>query len=141
MVCVPNDVAKSISNYKSVWNSGNKELDGSNGGEQIELEKNNDTSHYKLNTFRKTGDNINLAIKSKTELNNQDLVCTKYDMYKDAKNFSETRAYNECNINDDKSNCEANPKCAFDSAKATKCNYKSTNIKELLNYSILKIYK
>ena len=62
-------------------------------------------------------------------------------MYKDDKNVSIQEIKNECTINDTQSTCEANPKCAFDPTKDNKCNYKDTNIKDLLNYSILKIYK
>jgi hypothetical protein len=137
MVCVPKDMAKSMSEHE-MWNSGNKELDGSNGKTPIELEINDVRSDdYPLNTFKKKGDNINLAIKSETELKRQKLLCTEYDMYTDG-DSEIIPIKNECTINDDESTCEANLKCEYTDET---CNYKSTDIKELINYSILKIYK
>jgi len=135
MVCVPKDMAKSITGYE-IWNSGTEKLDGSTAEDTIGLEKYNDNTDLQLNTFREKGDNVKLSINPNT-----DLVCTEYDMYKDDKNVSIQEIKNECTINDTQSTCEANPKCAFDPTKDNKCNYKDTNIKDLLNYSILKIYK
>ena len=83
MVCVPESMAKSMTSHK-IWNSNNEALDGSTAEDTIELEKYNDNTDYKLNTFRKTGHNIKLAINPNT-----DLVCTEYDMYNDDENVSE----------------------------------------------------
>ena len=86
---------------------------------------------YPLNTFRKSDDTtIKLAIHSDSAL-------------KCGKN-TEDKTYNppknECSIIIDTNLCNANPKCEYDN-DTTKCNYKKTNITDLLNYSILKIYK
>jgi len=140
MVCVPKDMARSIYlgsiSYNPIWNSGTKKLDGSTNGTDIELVNVISDGKYRLNTFREKGDDVNLAIKSNT-----DLVCTEYDMYNDDVNVSDQEIKNECTINEgDKSNCEANPKCVYNDTGG-KCNYKSTDITKLINYSILKIYK
>ena len=156
MVCVPKIMADSISDnigsIDDIWSSNSLELDGNTKTENITLQKYtpddndlNNSDKFPLNTFINKNDNdikIKLGILNKPTSNPNSKnywLCNEYNMYKNAEHKNEPK--NECSINNKtkKKTCEANPKCAYDDKSI--CDYKKTNITNLLNYSILKIYK
>jgi len=148
MVCVPvGSTNTDDPTLKSIWKSETKDLDGmdrdtrvyNSGEDDITLEKADDdsTQSYPLNTFRMDTDTtikLEINLNSELECKEKDVVNTTHD------------PKNECTIITEPTLCNAHPKCEYDNdndnaATTDKCNYKKTNIKDLLNYSILKIYK